>query len=273
MLEKWLGKSVAIGLAWAAFQCVAWPLSSPLEMATIYKNEVAWRLEVPPAEALQYGHLVDQALAQAGVLGPLDEYLVVVDRSPQIQAVFLYWKTTGAPPVFIGASPASTGRPGRFDYFETPVGVFEHVTDNLDFRAEGTLNENGIRGYGDKGMRVFDFGWQQAQRGWGDRRVSAMRLQMHATDPDFLESRLGSAQSKGCIRIPATLNHLLDHYGVLDALYERRLAAGEMLWMLPPGRQATPWSGRYLVVVDSQRTVRPPWAVPPPFPKRPPPLR
>lgn len=48
-----------------------------------------------------------------------------------------------------------------------------------------------------------------------------MRLQMHATDPDLLERRLGSAQSKGCIRIPASLNRLIDCYGVLDAEYKR----------------------------------------------------
>jgi hypothetical protein len=36
--------------------------------------------------------------------------------------------------------------------------VFEHTLDNPDFRAEGTVNEFGIRGYGTKGMRIFDFG-------------------------------------------------------------------------------------------------------------------
>ena len=105
------------------------------------------------------------------------------------------------------------------------LGVFAHSLDNPDFRAEGTLNSNGIRGYGAKGMRVFDFGWQRVPKGWGDGAVSEMRLQMHATDPDLLERRLGSAQSKGCIRIPATLNRFLDRHGVLDADYERAARA------------------------------------------------
>lgn len=70
-----------------------------------------------------------------------------VDRSPQVQTVFLYWNATGAQAKLIGASPVCTGRPGRFDFFETPLGVFEHSTANLDFRADGRRNEFGIRGW------------------------------------------------------------------------------------------------------------------------------
>ena len=51
-----------------------------------------------------------------------------------------------------------------------------------------------------------------------------MRLQVHTTDARYLEPRLGTVQSKGCIRIPATLNKLLDHYGILDAGYQRAMA-------------------------------------------------
>jgi len=51
-------------------------------------------------------------------------------------------------------------------------------------------------------MRVFDFGWAQGERGWGSGGLSQLRLQMHTTDPDYLEQHLGSAMSKGCIRIP-----------------------------------------------------------------------
>jgi hypothetical protein len=200
------------------------------------------------------------SFSQAKIAIDRAQYLILVDRSPLVQAVFLFWTPVGGLPLFIGASPASTGRPGRFDYFETPLGVFEHTVDNLDFRAEGTKNEHGIRGYGVKGMRVYDFGWQLANKGWGDRSPSVMRLQMHATDPDFLEERLGRAQSKGCIRIPASLNQLIDLYGLLDADYEQSLLEGKNMWMLHPHRQATPWSGRYLIVVDTMLTERPTWA-------------
>ena len=238
-------------------------VQSPLEMATIFERVVLHRLTLPAQEIHHYAHLLASALAQASVTLERDQFLVLVDRSPMVQAVFLYWVPIDGLPLIIGTSPASTGRPGRFDYFETPLGVFEHSVDNLDFRAEGTKNEYGIRGYGVKGMRVYDFGWQLAHKGWGDRSPTIMRLQMHATDPDFLEHRLGSAQSKGCIRIHASLNQLIDFYGLLDAEYEPLLLEGKRLWMLHPQRQPTPWSGRYLVVVDTLRTTRPAWTTSP----------
>jgi len=107
---------------------------------------------------------------------------------------------------------------------------------------------------------VYDFGWQKALRGWGGDGESPMRLQMHATDPDMLEPRVGTPQSKGCIRIPAALNAFIDRYGLLDADYERAAAQGKHLWVLRPDRQPTPWSGRYLVIVDSARSGHPAWA-------------
>lgn len=51
-----------------------------------------------------------------------------------------------------------------------------------------------------------------------------MRSQMHATDPDSLEKRPRTAQPKGCIRIPATLNLFLDWHAILDADYEEVVA-------------------------------------------------
>ena len=179
------------------------------------------KLTVPADEARHYGLLAKEVLVKAGVTLARSEYLLLVDRDPNIQALFLFFRAADGESQLVGASPVSTGQPGSLDHFETPVGVFEHTTANPDFRAEGTRNRQGIRGYGVKGMRVCDFGWQQVPRGWGDDAVSEMRLQMHATDPDLLERRLGSAQSKGCTRIPTSLNRLIDRYGVLDAEYER----------------------------------------------------
>jgi hypothetical protein len=83
---------------------------------------------------------------------------------------------------------------------------------------------------------------------------------MHATDPDRLEQKLGTPHSKGCIRIPATLNAFIDHYGILDGDYEKAMAAGRTFWVLSATREATPWSGRFLVVVDTERTERPAWS-------------
>jgi hypothetical protein len=171
----------------------------------------------------------------------------------------------------VGASPVSTGYPGGYEYFITPLGVFEHTPAIMDFRAEGTRNAYGIRGYGIRGMRVFDFGWADAERTWDTRGRSPMRLQMHATDPDILENQLGRPRSKGCIRIPATLNVLIDRRGVLDAEYERAVRQGRHLWVLRPDRQPVASAGKYLVIVDSQRKDRPPWSPLPPPPVRNPP--
>lgn len=259
---------IAWGLA-GGLAVAAYAQHLPQEMAAIYAARVAPRLVLPADQAQRYAVLLEESLGRAGLRALPGQYMVLVDRSPQVQAVFLYWRAPGALAQLIGASPASTGRPGRFDYFETPLGVFDHSTANLDYRAEGTKNKFGIRGYGVKGMRVFDLGWQSAPKGWGDQRVITMRLQMHATDPERLEPYLGSARSKGCIRIPASLNRLLDHYGLLDADYERALqaGAGRRLWMLLPERQPVPGAGRYVVVVDSQLALRPPWS-PAPQPLR-----
>jgi hypothetical protein len=112
-------------------------------------------------------------------------------------------------------------------------------------------------------MRVYDFGWVEAERTW-DGGESLMRLQVHSTDPDQLEPLLGTWHSKGCIRIPASLNVFIDRYGLLDADYEAAARAGRRLGMLRTQREPTPSPGRWLVVIDSQHTARPQWAVPRP---------
>lgn len=237
------------------------PPATPAELAALYESQVHPRLLLPPDEQAAYEKRLREALAGAGALIEKPQFVLLVDRSAQVQAIQLWWLAPQAGSLLVGASPVSTGRPAGFEHFETPLGVFAHTLDSPDFRAEGTRNEFGIRGYGVKGMRVFDFGWVVAPRAW-TAGEQAMRLQMHATDPDRLEPRLGRRESKGCIRIPATLNRLLDHHGVLDADYEAALAAGRKVWVLKPDREPTPWSGRWLVVVDSARTARPDWAVP-----------
>jgi hypothetical protein len=251
---------------------VAWAFDSNVEMTTRYKMQVDRLLVVPEPETRKYAKLANEALSNAGLLLNQPQYVVVVDRDPNVQALLLYWRSALGELRLVGASPVSTGRPGSFEHFETPVGVFDHSTANLDFRAEGTRNSEGIRGYGVKGMRIYDLGWQRVPRGWGDGAVSEMRLQMHATEPDLLEQRLGSAQSKGCIRIPATLNRLLDRYGLLDADYDQALREGRKLWMLDAQREPVPDSGRYVIVVDSDRQDRPDWTPAPFLPHRKPAL-
>jgi hypothetical protein len=232
-----------------------------LLLRAVFAQTVTRRLQVPAGTQQEYGDRLESTL-QAHQLGDLaGEYVVLVDRCASVQALFIYFRATPSDKwVMIGASPVATGRPGEYDHFITPLGVFEHTPDNMDFRAEGTMNENGIRGYGKRDMRIFDLGWAQGERGWGKGGMSQMRFQMHATDPDKLEPLLGIRHSKGCVRIPASLDTFLDDYGILDAEYEALVESGKPLWVLHSNRQVTPWAGRYIVVVDSNRKARPGWA-------------
>ena len=231
-------------------------------LAAGFAQAVSPRLGPPAEVASAYAAMLQAALDDAGIAVQQPQFVVVVDRHPQIQALLLFWGAGGASWRLVGASPVSTGLPGRFEHFVTPLGVFAHTLGNPDFRAEGTRNALGIRGYGLRGARVYDFGWVSAPKGWGDQAVSVMRLQMHATDPDRLEPRLGTAQSKGCIRISASLNDFIDRHAVLDAEYDEASASDRRLWVLRADREPTPWSGRYLVVVETVADARPPWAVP-----------
>ena len=254
-------KPIFLLLAWL-LACSGPSFAQPAELGAAYRSQVVQQLELPPEEVARYAALAREQLELAGVSLTVSQYVAVVDRSVQVQAILLYWFPMGDTALLIGASPASTGRVGQFDHFETPMGVFDHSLSNPDFRAEGTKNEFGFRGYGAKNMRVYDLGWQQAKRGWGKGGESSMRLQMHSTDPDLAEPKLGTAQSKGCIRIPATLNRLLDHFGVLDAGYAAAEAAADRrsLWVLLPDRKPVVEAGRYLIVVDSRRDTRPDWS-------------
>jgi hypothetical protein len=227
-----------------------------------FYDEVDRRLELPESELTAYAELLHATLASAGIRMLTPQLLVLVDRSPLVQAALVLWKADDGSLYLIGTAPVSTGRPGSYEYFETPLGVFRHSVGNPDFRAEGIRNSNGILGYGPKGTRVFDFGWQLGTRTWDQKGASLMRLQLHSTDTDLLEPRVGTPQSKGCIRIPLSLNQFIDHYGILDADYEDAAHAGKHISVWNRDRQATRWSGRYLVIVDSERTVRPAWATP-----------
>lgn len=258
-----------LGMAVLALASVsAGAVESLIALRTAYAREVDRRLSIPDAEADRYAALLANAFAARGLEAIPPQHALLVDRNPKVQAALVFWKTPPGTWRLVGASPCSTGREGAYEHFLTPLGVFDHSYRHGDFRAEGTRNDKGVLGYGEKGMRVFDFGWIDAPRGWGDRRPGVLRLQVHATDHELLEPRLGQACSKGCVRIPATLNVFLDRHGILDEDYERALAAGTPVWQLRADRTPTPWPGRYLVVIETGRTARPAWARPRPVSAR-----
>ena len=208
-----------------------------------------------PDDAAGWIAPVRTAIVDAGLSIDRAQLVLAVDRNPRRQALCLVLALPGAAWQVLGGSKVSTGQNGRRGYFITPIGVFRHSADIIDYRAEGTFNENHIRGLGLKGMRVWDFGWQSAQKGWtADADPAEIRLLLHATDPDYLEKRLGRPASKGCVRIPAAMNRFLDHYGVLDAEYEQAAASERRIAaVLAANREPTPLAGKLMVVIDSSR--------------------
>jgi len=199
------------------------------------------------------------AIAPGGPTIDRSQLLVVVDRNPSVQQMRIVLARPNGAWESLGGSKASTGQTGRRDYYLTPIGVFLHTDAILDWRAEGTFNANHIRGLGLKGMRVWDFGWQLAPKGWGTGEDQGeIRLLLHATDPAYLEQRLGHPASKGCVRILAAMNRFLDHYGILDSDYEQVAKADPRFEaLLLPTRAPTPLAGNALVVVDSSQPSQP----------------
>ncbi len=231
---------------------------SPSELATSFEQRLKLRRQVPVEEQKTYAQKMQQALQEAKLTDLSPQYILVVDRNPLVQTLLIYWNGPKGKWQFIGAAPVSTGKPGTFDHFYSPLGVFQHSLDNPDFRAQGTKNDRGIRGYGVKGMRIYDMGWATGEKGWGKGGPSIMRLQMHATDP-VLEAKMGQPASKGCIRIPGELNRLIDHYGLLDAEYEEAVKRGGRLWVLNKDRETVDTPGKYMVITDSGSKQRPAW--------------
>lgn len=196
---------------------------------------------------------VQATAARAGLVLDRPVLLTSVDRNPGVQALAVVLARPGGNWEILGGCRVSTGEPNRRGHFITPTGVFLHTDAVLDWRAAGTFNEHHIRGLGLRGMRVWDFGWVQASKGWrADGEAGEIRLLLHATDPDLLEPRLGRPASLGCVRIPSAMNLFLDRHGVLDADYEQA-AVGDARFraLLLPDRTPTPLAGRALVVIDS----------------------
>ena len=180
------------------------------------------------------------------------QVLLLVDRSPAVQRLWVVVVSPGKPWEELGSIHVSTGKPGRKEHFRTPVGVFVNDASILGYRALGTFNEFHIRGIGVKGMRVWDFGWQTTDDWRTAGAPMAIRMEMHATDPANLELRLGHWDSEGCIRIPSRFNSFMDQHGLIDAKVaeaaqsDRRFAA-----LLPKGITPTPLAGSVVVVVDT----------------------
>ena len=250
---------VLLGMAAGGRQAFGFAASDRDPEAELARLRAALAREVPharfpdPRQAARWVRMAETAVSQSDLLLDRPQLLVVVDRNPRIQAMCIVLARPDGPWEALGGARVSTGQPGRFDHYITPTGVFEHTALILDYRAEGTYNENHIRGLGLKGMRVWDFGWQSARKGWrADGERGDIRLLLHATDPAILEQRIGRQASSGCIRIPAAMNRFLDRHGVLDAEYEQAARDDPgFRAVLLADRTPTPLAGTALVIVDS----------------------
>lgn len=175
------------------------------------------------------------------------QYFVYVDRNPIRQIVFIFFFDLFSKNIeLIGVDKVSTGNPKRKGHFLTPTGIFENTVKNFGYRALGTRNDKGWKGLGEKGSRVWDFGWQKTEY---KKKKREIRLLLHATDPVYGEKRLGKIDSKGCVRISAKLNKFLDQYGILDEdYYKSHLNA--VRWLLKLD-QPVAFAGKYLLIGDS----------------------
>lgn len=222
---------------------------TPYEIAQQYELQVQQRLAVPDDEVRLYCAMCEMQLfdARRDLLAP--QYLLVVDSSPEVQAALLFWRLLAGSYRLVGASPASTGSVDEPDDVLTPLGAFEQTSAG-DGRSGCATPAKPVCGRA--GHRVFDFGWQQTRRASGAGEPVGLRLQLRAADR-VLEPRLGSACSDGCILLPASLISFVDEYGLLDGSAEAGSAVRAR-------RAALPYRGRHLLVVDTDRKVRPAWS-------------
>jgi hypothetical protein len=91
---------------------VAGAVDKPLALASQYATRVDQRLAVPLDEVQVYERQDEAALIRAGLVGLSAQLLLIVDRSPQVQAIFLFWLSPDATAQLIEAISPCT-RPSR----------------------------------------------------------------------------------------------------------------------------------------------------------------
>jgi hypothetical protein len=62
------------------------------DLAPVFARMVERTLEVPADEQVQYAQRLQAALTQAGVTLARAQYVLLVDRDPNVQAAFVYWR-------------------------------------------------------------------------------------------------------------------------------------------------------------------------------------
>lgn len=222
-------------------------------LVRLMKHDIAHFTTYTPARRAKWIHMAKEQLALAHTPIERPQIIMVVDRNPRVQAMSFILALPEGEWMVLGGTHVSTGQAGRKYYYITPTGVFRNTAERLGYRALGTKNKLGVRGIGLKGMRVWDMGWQWAEKGWlPSREKGQIRLEIHATDPALLEWKIGHTASEGCIRIPTSMNRFMDNHGLIDVLYEQAASYDiRFRSLLPKERTPTPIAGDAVVVVDS----------------------
>ena len=92
-----------------------------------FERTVDHRLDVPLAAQQHYLELLKLQLLQAEITDTAAQAFVLVDRSPNVQATFIVFKTPDNDWFWLGATAVSTGKVGTFEHFTTPLGVKQRL--------------------------------------------------------------------------------------------------------------------------------------------------
>lgn len=224
-------RQLLLGVAAAAslpVPALAGLVYTPHELMEQYARDVTPRLHLPADEVRLYCSIAEWQMCGSGrdLLDP--QYLLVVDRNPNVQAALLVWRLWSGSYELVGASPVAAGT--------NPLDAARSAQDLLV-----QVGANGRRGR----SRVYEFASAERQR---EGASAAARVQLRSV-PAGGEDRLGAPCTDGCILLPASLVSFLDEYGILDQDAPARAQ-----------RHVLPCRGRHLLLVDSEREDRPAWS-------------
>ena len=131
---RWLALFAAVALANAGPVAVSETAPTPVSrtdavpaaipLASEFEQAVAPRLRPPTDVVARSATLLQTALDSASVRIERPQFVALVDRSPKVQAVLLLWGSASTVWRLVGAAPVSTGLPGRYEHFATPLGLF-----------------------------------------------------------------------------------------------------------------------------------------------------
>ncbi|MDT8870399.1 hypothetical protein RAA17_02225 [Komagataeibacter rhaeticus] len=124
----------------------------------------AQQIRLRPRQTQRAMALATSLLDQTGTWPQETEVILVVDRAPMVQCLWFVLARPGSarscPWAWWRSAPAGRGARSisarRWAYSSVP-GRFTATA------RRSTKNEHGIRGNGEKGMRVWDFGWQTTE--------------------------------------------------------------------------------------------------------------